>query len=518
MYRYLIPAALLLCAAGPTAPIFDGISLGYSARTVDITALTAAGKAIGDGSTDASPAFTAAFAKTAATTIRIPCGTYKLTATKAFSNSVANLNLIGEGRDCVTITFPAASTLSSAVFFFFGTTSVVSGITIDLTNATLSGTTPTGIIRSNLGNLTVVDSAIIAGTQYMNLVLVQNAQTGFRVDRNILSFTAPVATSGNAAMLVTSADVAPSKRGFFQGNTVTNADISVDASDTIIAGNTFNNWGLQGAAIFSSASINSFKLTIANNEFIGGNGGGILGCLEIWSRDSIVTGNRAYSCPGNGYDIGGKNTLVAGNIAVDVGSATGSSVGFGIRYLSSTYNGNGSHFAGNATYQTNTDMDYGFADQQFAAGVGCDPTQVCSATLGVNQFTGTLGPAQVRSTGVTYADGVSGLTVNGGTTGGSANAQTITAVTSPPILISTLSPGLTVNFVPGATNTGAATLNVKTGIATLTSDNFGQATKSTGALAIKKKSGASLVDVAANDIVTAIPATVVYDGTVWVLR
>ena len=69
--------------SGPR-PVFDGITRGYNGTTVDLTALTPAGAAVGDGVTDASPAFAAAIALPGQVTVTLPGGTYLLATTKNF--------------------------------------------------------------------------------------------------------------------------------------------------------------------------------------------------------------------------------------------------------------------------------------------------------------------------------------------------------------------------------------------------------------------------------------------------
>lgn len=96
----------------------------------------------------------------------------------------------------------------------------------------------------------------------------------------------------------------------------------------------------------------------------------------------------------------------------------------------------------------------------------------------------------------TYADGVGttaagysrGTATWGGTSGGTANAQTVTLSPAP----SAYAAGMTVRFIAGATNTGAATLNVN----------------SIGAIALKK--GAGSTDVANGDIPAGAIVEVMY--------
>ncbi len=523
MHRYIIAAvaSLLLMAAGPTRPTYDGITRGYSGRTVDLTALTSAGKSIGDGTTDASPAFTAAVALTGNATVTIPCGTYLLSATKAFSITT-NLSFVGVDRNCVTIKFPAATVLTSGVFNFITSSalkSTFSGITIDFANATVAGPTPIGMVGTNQHRLDVVDSAFINGSAYMFLISEVGQTNGFTVSRNVFSMTDLSFTQdGIGCLLITTSAGVLSRNGRVTNNQATNCSFSVTGHDILFDANTFFAWGAAGGGIVAAASVATYNLTITNNIFDGTGVTGAGTCLEIWAKNSVIANNQMHDCPGSGIDIGGQNSIVSGNQIWGVGAGSTSSAAITTRYLDATYNVGGTYFTGNHTYDGGAGFQkYGFADQRDNGGVlGCNGSRLCSGILGNNSFSGTLGPVQIRSSGDVYALG--GKVVDGGTTGGSADAQTIAAVTTPVIITSTFVAGLTINFIPGFTNTGAATLNVKTGIANATTDDYSIATKSTGAIAIKKKSGASLVDVAANDIVTAIPATVVYDGTVWVLQ
>ena len=129
-------------------------------------------------------------------------------------------------------------------------------------------------------------------------------------------------------------------------------------------------------------------------------------------------------------------------------------------------------------------------------------------------MSGPLGALQIRTTGDIYSS--NGLVVAGGTATGAANAQTITTMTVPPIIQSTFVAGLTVSFIPVAQNTGAATLNVKTGMANATADFYNVPTKSTGPIAINKISSGALVALAGGELLANVPTSVTYNGTVWV--
>lgn len=520
MHRLIAFAVCMILVAPAMAqrPVFDGITRGYAGATVDITALTSAGKAIGDGVTDASPAFTAALALTGNATVTLPCGTYLLKTTKSFAvgGNNANLSFVGADRNCVTIKFPPATSLTGSVFDFTNGAalkSTWSGITIDLANATSPGTAPVGILSSNQHRLDVLDSAIVNGSAYMFLVIAANQLNGFTVSRSVFAMTnTSFALDGIGCLLVTGSS-APlsSKNGVVSGNQAVNCGFSISGHDIAITGNTFSGWGAAGAAVVVEADANTYNLIIANNISDGLAASGQQACMEIWSKNSTIVGNLLHGCPGSGLDIGAANSVVADNIIFGVGAP----VGIVLRYMDATFNGNGSLFHGNTVFDGGGGtLKYGFADQQDASGLGCNASRLCSAILGINAFGGTLGSVQVRSVGDTYAGNQS--IVSGGTTGGSANAQTIAAVTTPPIIASSLATGLRVDFVPGFSNTGAATLSVKTGITTAPTDAYTVATKTTGALAINKLSGGSLVPLAGGELLASVPTSVTYNGTVWV--
>lgn len=468
------------------------------------------------GAADSAPAFTAAFNKAVDAAIFIPCGAYLLSSVKHFvSSNTSNLSIIGAGRQCVTIKFPAASSISSEVFKFASATNAwVSGITLDLANVTATGVV--GIISQNAvngGSLVVRDSAIINGSALMFLINTANAARGFVIDSNILTLSSPIDSASNGAVLINGAG---SANGYITNNTLTNASIEVNASYTTISGNTCNSWGLQGQCINTDAdAVNSHDNIITNNIAHGNAGGGILACYELWSNRTLVANNFAFNCPGDGFDIGGQNDLVTGNIAWGTGASIGTSAGFVLRWGSASENGNGSFFSGNQAFDGGGGgMKYGFADQTYLGGGGCNASQVCSAVMGNNNFVGTLGAIQVRSAAVTYSG--SGMTVHGGTATGTASAQII-ASTVPAIIPATMIPGLTVTFVPAATNAGPVTLSVGTAQANY-GDNYNAATKTTGAIAINKVSAGSLVPLAGGELISGIPATVTYANSVWALR
>ena len=86
----------------------------------------------------------------------------------------------------------------------------------------------------------------------------------------------------------------------------------------------------------------------------------------------------------------------------------------------------------------------------------------------------------------------------GSTSTGTATAQVVSTATPSNWALTT---GFMISFNPGFSSTGATTLNVA----------------GTGALAIRKASAAGPVALAANDIVSGQNATVVYDGTAYLL-
>lgn len=94
---------------------------------------------------------------------------------------------------------------------------------------------------------------------------------------------------------------------------------------------------------------------------------------------------------------------------------------------------------------------------------------------------------QLYNTGVTFS----------ATVGGTANAITLTPSPAP----TAYSTGQSFVFTPTSSNTAATTVNVST----------------LGAKTIKKYLSTSKVDVVANDLVAGFPATIVYDGTDFVL-
>jgi hypothetical protein len=83
----------------------------------------------------------------------------------------------------------------------------------------------------------------------------------------------------------------------------------------------------------------------------------------------------------------------------------------------------------------------------------------------------------------------------GGTAGGTANAQTLT------IANYTLTAGVVIRFIPVASNTAAATINVS----------------STGAVAINKPTSTGLRALVGSELRISQAAAIMYNGSVWVL-
>jgi hypothetical protein len=512
--------------AGSGEPVFDGVTRGYQGTTVDLTALSPAGAAIGDGVTDASPAFTAAAALPGDAAVIIPAGRYLLNGAKHFLFA-HRLNMVGAGRDCVTIVFPPSTTITAVSFQFYGG-GRVSGITVDLANVVQPSAGPIGIFYANTNRFDFTDNAVINGsaTAYIYPVMLVNQTSGFSISDNIFSFAAPSLLSGNGAIAIQSGGVGSvSANGKISDNLFTNGGISVDATDTVVSGNSFNNWGIQGAAIYipgDSAGVHK-RNVVANNVIVGRTvalaAGDVLAGMEIGTPDTLIFGNTLSQCPGDGIDFFGPNTVIVGNTIVGAGRTGGGNGAVGIAArATASVRPTGGIIEGNTVRDDGSNtLTYGFGDEPYNAGAGTGvntTTQTCTTQIGNNNFSGTLGPMAVRSN-ETYTTIFSGNAARGGTAGGTANAQTI-AATVPPIIGTTLVAGLTVSFVPVANNTGATTLSVKTAVPTAVTDLLNVATKTTGAIAINKVSGGSLVPLVGGELLAAVPTTVTYNGTVWI--
>jgi hypothetical protein len=237
--------------------------------------------------------------------------------------------------------------------------------------------------------------------------------------------------------------------------------------------------------------------------------------MEIFSARSLVANNQLHECPGDGLDIGGQNSTIIGNTIWGNGVTTGMAAGVLIRYGDATANGSGAFIDGNNIFDGGSGkQQYAIADEPSNGAKGCTVAHPCTFTIGSNKLSGPLGPVQIHTQGVTYANG--GMIAYGGTTTGSANAHVVANVTTPPIIVATLVAGLELRLVPGFSNSGATTLNVKTGIANAATDYFTIATKSTGVIAINKLSGGSLVPLAGGELLANVPTSVTYNGTVWI--
>jgi hypothetical protein len=485
-----------------------------------------------NGIIDSAPAMTRVFALPGPVTVGVPCGTYLLNIAPlaaasashiAFFNS-SGLSLVGDGQGCVTFKFPVGTTMpaNGTIFDFSGNASfprfTVSDFTIDMANVNTSANGDAVIATvetvPTIRHVRVINQTV----GVFSLALGWESQ-GFTVEDNYLGFTGTYNSANYGGLLVFSGGAGyQPKNGLIRHNTLIGAGMEIEASDTLIDGNICHGWPIQGQCINTAAAVDSFNVTVTNNIADGAGTPGTLECYELWASNSSVLNNQAMNCPGLGFFIGGQNNLVENNTVVGAGIATAiDGIGFSIGYLNATQNGNGSFFNGNTALDSGTGtLLYGFADQVSGNSTQCIAlTQVCVAILGTNNFGGTLGPIDVVTAGDVYA--VGGSTVVGGTSTGSANAQALASVT-PPIIISTFAPGLTVSFTPGFSNTAAATLTVKTGIASssVSPTAYTQPTKYTGAAAINKISGGSLVPLGGGELMIGVATSVSWNGTVWV--
>jgi parallel beta-helix repeat protein len=479
--------------------------------------------ATGNGTADDSPAFAAAMALTGSRVIYLPCGTYQLSSQVSFV-VVTSLSLRGAARECVTIK-TAASTALAAPMFNFATPStlksIVSDITFDASNITsVSGGTQS-ILHSNLHRLDVRRIAITGLSLNANIYgVAENGQSsGFAVEDSIFSFTTRPSGTAVGCLFAGPSLTTASTNGTISGNQFSNCSVYVEAMTTTISHNTFQTMGLQGAGLFVAGTIYSSDLVVDGNilQGVGAASGLNEDGMFIGAPRTTITNNRVSGAGRAGITDASSNSIVTGNTVYDNGAnSSAGGVGIVMGWSDATFNSSGSFVAGNTAYDSGVGVqNIGISDQIDSSGLGCNDVQICAPVIGDNHLSAPTAPIVVRSANTTYS--FTGAVLQGGASGGSANAQTL-ASTNPSIITSTLIPGLTLTFTPTASNTGAMTLTAQTGIANTTADAYNVNPRTTGALAVKKKSGASLVDLDANDVTLNIPATVVYDGTEWVLR
>ena len=143
---------------------------------------------------------------------------------------------------------------------------------------------------------------------------------------------ASYALDGAGALIVTVAASFGliSMDGIVANNQATCCGFQISGHDIIVTGNTFDSWGA-AAAIVVSADPDTYNVTISHNDIHGASGGGTLSCMEIWGARSVVANNHIHEGPGAGFDIGGQNSIITGNMIWGNGVAN-SNVGIGIRY------------------------------------------------------------------------------------------------------------------------------------------------------------------------------------------
>lgn len=350
----------------------------------------------GDGVTDDSPAFIAAFSNTTSAAYYVPPGTYRIPCGVYFTAS-ASASFVGPGNGLATIKYDPGCTITSTLMAWNNKNGLdFHDLTVDFNNPTI----PASPFQIGLGffsqsgnstGLRVYNNQFINAVDRMLMVTVAAGSTftynNIFIHKNYLEMT--TGRLDNQGIALTQST------GFISGADVSDniqvgTAIQFDASHSVLHGNDVSGYGF-GTGIFTPEDVNDTNNVISNNiEHDAPTGvdsnGTATGGIENGASFTTISGNIAFNIGGTGIGNFGNNNFIIGNTASNIGQ-NGSSGDGGILdqagislLLDGAFASKNTTVTGNKTYDTGSGTTkYGYGEQVGYTGV---------ATLRSNDFTG----------------------------------------------------------------------------------------------------------------------------------
>jgi len=195
-------------------------------------------------------------------------------------------------------------------------------------------------------------------------------------DHNYFQVTA-ASPDQNEGINLGTAGVVPVNGVKITNNVFNGTGMLIVSNGGLIEGNTITNWqfGAGYTAMYSPVCASNI---IAHNVIAGGTGidanATRVNGIEDWCPYDTISDNQVSGNYGDGIDVGGRNSVVTGNIALNNGiSIPGLLSGITCRYATTSANCTYSTFTGNRSLDTNPNpalgtQGYGFAIQTNGTG------------------------------------------------------------------------------------------------------------------------------------------------------
>lgn len=316
--------------------------------------------AVGDGVSDDTAPIQAAL-DSGAGIIFFPPGTYAVAGDGLFGAS--NQILMGSGAGATTIKLTAVPATAGSLLKFNSKSNFhVRDITFDFDNQ--SGGNLDSVIAALLStDYSISYCEIIKHTRFG---IANNSCIGFKINNNYIERDALSPNSNHA--IWNGNNVGDSSGGEIVNNHCVNSSLFLRGFNFIIGENLVEGYGF-GGGITSAGEVGTHDNKIINNTFSGGDGTDENGArpngIENWGNETTIQGNDCFDNSGSGISNGGKRCTVDGNICYDNG-ITINSGGIVNRYQDATFNGSGSIYSGNISFNTlgaGGTQNYGYEDQ-----------------------------------------------------------------------------------------------------------------------------------------------------------
>jgi Pectate lyase superfamily protein len=274
----------------------------------------------------------------------------------------------GENRDTCILKIAAMPTYH--LLQCGGDNWIVDGLTFDMGDFTRPAGSAAVLCKGT--GWSVRDCAVIRSGRWG--IQVQGGRD-WSISDCYIQRTVPGAQPPVGAILVTREGAAWSENGRLENNRCEGGGISFTGSNGSIARNRIKRSGY-GSGIYVQSSLSSYAPTIYGNicsdglsgydDSQGGKWWSVNG-FEIWAPDALIYNNIAHDNDGGGIAVGGRASIVAGNVAYNNSRGRANGAGITARIMAESA-ASGSVFIGNRSYDArypdaSATQAYGYSEQ-----------------------------------------------------------------------------------------------------------------------------------------------------------